>query len=194
MSQQEKFQRANEIIKNHVLISMGAGLIPIFILDFIAVTGIQMDMLRQLSSLYEIPYSENSGKSFVSALTGSSLARIGASAIKAIPGIGSVLGGVSMAAMSGASTYGVGQVFLSHFSSGGDFSDFDPFEAKGHYKSQMEKGKKMASKWKKEDNSKEEKSDEAIFKKLEKLGELKEKGILSEEEFQKMKEKLLGQL
>ena len=144
MSQQEKFEHANEIIKSHVLYSMGAGLVPIFALDIIAVTGIQMDMLRQLSSLYEIPYSKNSGKSFVSALTGSSLARIGASAVKAIPGIGTIFGGISMAAMSGASTYAVGHVFLSHFSSGGDFSNFDPFEAKGQYKYEMEKGKEMA--------------------------------------------------
>ncbi len=196
MTDQQKFDRANEIIKNHVLLSMGAGLIPIFALDLIAVTGIQMDMLRQLSKLYEVSYSDNSGKSFVSALTGSSLARIGASAIKAIPGFGTIFGGVSMAALSGASTYAVGQVFNSHFKEGGDLSDFDPLSAKSQYKTEMEKGKDLANQWKEEAEQKEAETnkEEDIFKKLERLGELKEKGVLSDKEFKELKEKLLAEL
>jgi len=36
------------------------------------------------------------------------VARVGANVLKLIPGIGSVLGGAAMSAMSGASTYAIG--------------------------------------------------------------------------------------
>src|SRR5262245_34447088 len=101
---------ADQIIKRHVIWAMGAGLIPMPVVDFTAVTAVQTDMLSQLARLYDVEYSNSSGKMFVAALTGSTFARIGASAFKALPGIGTILGGSSMSIMSGASTYAVGKV------------------------------------------------------------------------------------
>ena len=98
MSNQEQ---AEKIIRNHTLWSMGGGLLPFPILDIAAVTAIQVDMLQQLANLYEVDYSKSTGKTFVSALTGSTFAKVGASIIKALPGVGSVVGGVSMSALSG---------------------------------------------------------------------------------------------
>ena len=115
MSQNDKHQQAEAIVKTHVLISMGAGLVPIPILDIAAVTAVQMDMVKQLTMLYNVDHPNNFDKSLITALTGSIFARVGASFIKAIPVVGSVIGGLSMAIMSGASTYAVGQVFKRHF-------------------------------------------------------------------------------
>ncbi|RQH16679.1 hypothetical protein D5R40_33865, partial [Okeania hirsuta] len=64
-------------------------------LDLAAVTAIQLDMLKQLANLHELDYSETSGKALVGALTGNMMIRIGSSLFKAIPGIGTVLGGIS---------------------------------------------------------------------------------------------------
>ncbi|NNK89745.1 MAG: DUF697 domain-containing protein, partial [Saprospiraceae bacterium] len=100
---------SNSIIKNHMIWSMGAGFIPVPVADFFAVSAIQLDMIRQLSKIYEINFKETEGKAVISALTGSGIARIGARAIKFIPGIGSVLGGVTLAVLSGASTYALGE-------------------------------------------------------------------------------------
>ena len=96
---------AEKIIRSHVLWAMGGGLIPIPLVDFAAVTAIQLEMLQQLARLYDVPYTQNTGKTFVSALTGTTVARLGASMLKAIPGIGSIVGGLSMSVASGASTY-----------------------------------------------------------------------------------------
>ena len=85
-------------------------MIPIPMLDFTAVTAIQIDMLSQLSTLYGADYTASTGKTFVAALTGSTFAKIGASLVKIVPGIGTMIGGLSMSIMSGASTYAVGQV------------------------------------------------------------------------------------
>ncbi len=192
----EKLEQAQKIVKNHVLIALGAGLVPLPILDIAAVTAVQLDMLKQLARHFEVPYYESSGKGMVSALTGSTLARIGASVIKAIPGVGTVLGGVSMSIMSGASTYAVGQVFLDHFAAGGGFHDFDPLKKKDKYQEELEKGKRVAKEWKqeKEEEGEPEDDDMRLYEKLAKLGELKEKGVLSEEEFKRMKAELLGEL
>lgn len=116
---------AEKIIRSHVLWAMGGGLIPIPLVDFAAVTAIQLEMLQQLAQLYQVSYTQNTGKTFVSALTGTTIARIGASMLKAIPGVGSIIGGASMSVMSGASTYAVGQVAINLFSTSGGLSGFN---------------------------------------------------------------------
>ena len=137
-------ENANAIVKNHMIWSMGAGLIPIPIADFFAVSAIQLDMVRQLCNLYEINYKDTEGKAMITSLSGSMLAKIGARTIKFIPGVGSVIGGVTLAILSGASTYALGEVFKKHFETGGTFLDFDPGRLKKMYNEMFEKGKKYA--------------------------------------------------
>ena len=48
-------EAAHSIIKNHMVWSMGAGFIPVPIADLFAVSAIQLDMIRQLSKLYDNP-------------------------------------------------------------------------------------------------------------------------------------------
>ena len=131
----------------------------------------------------------STGKTFVAALTGSTVARIGASIIKAIPGIGTVIGGVSMSVMSGASTYAVAQVAIQHFESGGNLLNIDLSAAKSAYQGAFDEGKEFVSTLEKEKAASQD-----IFEKLEKLGQLKEQGVITEEEFQEQKQKLLDRL
>lgn len=183
---------AEKIIRSHVLWAMGGGLIPIPLVDFAAVTAIQLEMLQQLATHYGVDYSRNNAKNFVSALTGTTIASIGASMLKVIPGIGSLIGGVSMSVMSGASTYAVGQVAINIFSnSSGSIIDFniDLDQVKDFYQNAYEKGKSYVN-----DLKENEKEATNIYESLEKLGKLKEQGILSEEEFQAKKKELLDQL
>ncbi len=133
--------RTDKVIRDSVLWSMGAGLIPIPLADMVAVTAIQIDMLKQMASLYQVDFAETRLKSWLAALSGSVLPKIGAGAIKFIPGIGSLVGGLSMAALSGASTYAIGQVFAQHFETGGTLLDFDVEKFKDFYQRQFEVGK-----------------------------------------------------
>ena len=150
-------QKADAIIKNHMIWSMGAGLIPVPIADFFAVSAIQLDMIRQLAKLHDLDFTETAGKASITALTGSGLARMGARAVKFIPGVGTVLGGITMSVLSGASSYAIGQVFMKHFETGGTFLDFDPARLKKFYNEQFEKGKKMAKDIKDDDKPKKKK-------------------------------------
>ena len=45
----ERTKHAETIIRNHVIWSMGAGMIPILVADVFAVSALQLDMIRQLS-------------------------------------------------------------------------------------------------------------------------------------------------
>ena len=181
---------ADGIIRSHVLWAIGGGLIPIPLVDFAAVTAIQLEMLQQLARVYNVDYSKSMGKTFVSALTGTTIARLGASFLKAIPGVGTALGGASMAVASGASTYAVGQVAISHFSSGGSLSNFVEDRVRSAYNDAFERGKTYVS------DLEKDKGDDAanIYQSLQELGNLKDKGILTEQEFDTKKQELLARL
>lgn len=195
MSEYEKSNRnddAQSIIKNHMIWSMGAGFIPVPIADLFAVGAIQLDMIRQLCKLYGIDFKQTEGKAIISALTGSGLARLGARAVKFIPGIGSVLGGVTMAVLSGASTYALGEVFKKHFETGGTFLDFDTERLKKYYNEKFEKGKEVAEELRKQQKEANGNADFSnAVDKLKELVNMKSAGLLSDEEFEAMKKKII---
>jgi uncharacterized protein (DUF697 family) len=181
--------QADNIVKNHVMWAMGGGLVPVPLLDLAAVTAVQIDMLKSLCDLYEVDFSQAMGKSFISALTGSTFAKLGASVVKAIPGIGTLLGGLSMSILSGASTYAVGQVAIAQLTNAEDFLNIDMDKAKAMYTEFFEKGKEYVSTLEK---NKETTAD--ILQTLEKMGQLREQGILTDKEFEAKKKELLARL
>ena len=187
MNQEERAQKANDIIKNHIGFAASAGLIPIPGADLAAVTAVQLNMLRQLANLYDIKFMENIGKNIITAVAGSSIARVAASLVKIIPGVGTVVGEMSMAAMSAASTFALGKMFARHFANGGNFENFDMKSSKKVYDEELKNGKKVADT---EGVSKTTTTDDLVTQ-LKKLSELKDAGVLSDDEFQQMKAKLL---
>ncbi|MDM8536954.1 DUF697 domain-containing protein [Desulfobacterales bacterium HSG17] len=140
---------ANKSIRNHVIVSMGAGLIPLPGVDLVAITGVQLNMLRKLSKIYEIPFSEHKVKNIVSSLIGGGtsipVAGAFASVVKFIPVVGQAIGAVSLPISAGAITYAVGKVFLQHFASGGTFLTFDPDKVRDYYNEMLKEGKTVAA-------------------------------------------------
>jgi len=186
----EKQSDADRIIRNHVLISMAGGAVPVPIADLALVTGTQLNMVLKLSELYGKEYSESSARAWIHALAGGIAARLGASAIKLIPGVGSLIGGISMVIMSGASTYAMGQVIIKHYESGGTRFDFDPNKFTDLFKQQFEKGKNYADDLKKNRSEKKDNQVDAMDR-LRELGQMRDAGIISEDEFEKLKETIL---
>ena len=181
----------DRIIRGHVLWSMGAGLIPIPLFDIAAVTAIQMDALKKLADEEGVDYSTDGGKQFVTALTGGTFARLGASLLKGIPGIGTVIGGLSMSAMSAASTYAVCQVAISHFRSEGGFISADLENAKRLYEKALEKGKAFV---KKLEDEVDPKATKKVYESLDQLKSLHQEGVLTDAEYEEKKNHLLAQL
>lgn len=192
MAQSEVEVKADSIINSHLGFAMVAGAIPVPIVDIVAVTAIQMDMLQQLANLYKVDFNNERGKSLVSALIGTAIGttigRLGASAVKSIPGIGTLLGIGSQVILSGATTYAIGKVFQSHFQNNGTLFDFSVDAMKAKFEEFLNIGKKIAKEKEKEQN------EDDIISTINKLKELKDNGAITEEEYESTKKELLAKL
>ena len=152
----ERETKALKTVKNHMWWSMGAGLIPVPFVDLVAVSGVQLKMIAEISKIYNVPFQEGRGKAVVGALIGyvvpssMSFGLVG-SLLKAVPVVGVLVGAPSMALFCGASAWALGNVFIQHFESGGTFLNFKPEEVKEYFKTQFEEGRKMAATMETED-------------------------------------------
>jgi uncharacterized protein (DUF697 family) len=144
------FDNAEDLVKKSMYISMAAGIVPVPLFDFLAIAGIQLEMIRRLSHLYNVPFMEGKVKNLLGALIGgsfpSSVAPLFAGLSKMIPIVGSTIGAVTLPLAAGASTYAVGKVFIQHFESGGTFLTFDPKSVRAYYEEQFKEGKTVAAK------------------------------------------------
>ncbi|CAK8716746.1 hypothetical protein KKHLCK_05880 [Candidatus Electrothrix laxa] len=142
----------DSIIKKHIIFSMGVGLIPVPMLDLVAITGVQLNMVRKLAEMYEVPFNDHKVKSTLSSLVGGGVtvpvARTLLSLTKMIPVAGQVIGFVTMPITAGATTFAVGKVFNKHFASGGTFLTFDSEKVRVYYNSMFEKGKDVVAEMK----------------------------------------------
>ncbi len=144
----DRLEQVDKLIKNHTYGSVAIGLIPMPLVDFVALTGVQLNMLRKMCKTYDISFSKDKGKNILASLLGgvipTSLSGTLASMLKVVPLIGQTTGALSMAILAGASTYAVGKVFVQHFESGGTFLDFDPAKVKDYFAEQFQEGQKIA--------------------------------------------------
>ncbi len=136
---------ANNTIKNHVIASMGLGLIPVPLVDVSALTATQLSMIQKLCILHEIPFEEGDLKPLLTSLASAALPVMGivgiSSLVKAIPGIGTLGGSASLSVIAGAITYALGQTFAIHFAAGGTLEDLDIKQAKAFFKHEIDNGK-----------------------------------------------------
>ena len=145
----QKQDTSLKTVRNYMWWSMGAGLVPVPILDLVAVSGVQLKMLFEISKIYGIPFQESRVKAVIASLVGfivpNSLAcGVAGSAMKGIPGLGTVAGASAMVLFSAAATWALGKVFIQHFESGGTFLDFDPDTVKEYFQAQFREGQKIA--------------------------------------------------
>jgi uncharacterized protein (DUF697 family) len=104
------------------------------LLDVAVITGVQLEMLRRLSKIYGVPFTDNRGKSIIASLMGSLIPASAAantamgvgSLVKGLPGIGTAIGALTMPAFSAGATYIIGKIFIQHFASGGTLLDLSP--------------------------------------------------------------------
>jgi uncharacterized protein (DUF697 family) len=142
-------QKANDLVNRYTAWTAAAGIIPIPIVDMLAVGGLQFQMMRQLAAIYDVEFSENLGKSSIAAVVGALIpagaapvAAMGvASALKFIPIVGTTIASVTMPALSAGATYAIGRVFILHFASGGTLLDFNPREYREFIREQADKAK-----------------------------------------------------
>jgi uncharacterized protein (DUF697 family) len=140
-----KADQADKIIKNHIIAAAGIALVPMPLIDIAAITALELRMLKSLTVLYEMEFFEHRGKALIASLvSGLKVGLLTASLLKFLPGLGWVGVAAPMAAIAGAITYAVGNIFVQHFESGGTLLDFDPEKVRGFFIHEYKDGRKVA--------------------------------------------------
>jgi uncharacterized protein (DUF697 family) len=149
----DRFESANDIVKDYALWSAGFGLVPLPIIDLAAITATQVRMTSELNKhyrrwhpeRYDERFSHERVRAIIASLIGGSVPVVAGSGIgsllKGIPVIGQVLGLVTTPVFAWASTVAVGRVFIEHFESGGTLLDFDAEKMRHYYYKQFEAAK-----------------------------------------------------
>ena len=126
----DRRSRATKVVERFSFWSGVAGLLPIPFVDLAAVAALQIQMLRLISRIYDVPFSENRGKALIAGIAGTIIpvsTGVGmASMVKSIPIAGTAVGALVTPALAVAATYAIGKVFIQHFASGGTLLDFEP--------------------------------------------------------------------
>ena len=143
---ESKLDEANQAVQRNVYWAMGAGVLPMPVFDLVAITGIQLKMIRELTQIYDQPFREGIAKKAVmSLLVGMGGVGIGGfvgmSLFKFVPFIGQSLGVVSVPVVSGWLTHAVGRTFVMHFEAGGTLLDFDAKKMRDYFKQEYGRAK-----------------------------------------------------
>ena len=138
----ERKARARKLVERFSLWSGVAGLLPVPVVDLAVVAGLQFQMLRRLSQIYDVSFSKNRGKAIIASFAGTMIpASTGlgmASLIKSVPVAGTAIGAMTTPALSMGATYVIGRAFIEHFATGGTLFDFDPPDYREFVKANME--------------------------------------------------------
>ena len=137
-------ERANYIIGRYALFGTGAGILPYAGLNIAALTGVQTRMIQELANLYQVEHSQSTIRLVVqNVITSIGTRFVVGGFTRLIQSFGPlkyILGGVSSAALSGALTAEIGQLYKQHFQGGGTLADITLGQIIEHIKVQVESG------------------------------------------------------
>ncbi|HTO71117.1 MAG TPA: DUF697 domain-containing protein [Myxococcota bacterium] len=97
------------LIQNYAAGAAAAAAIPVPLLDLVAVTAVQLALVRRLAREHGASIGVDAAGAVGVGLFGALLPRVVASALKILPGIGTVGGAVAQCALSGATTWALGE-------------------------------------------------------------------------------------
>lgn len=153
-------RRAREITRNCAWGAAGIGLVPLPLVDMMAIGGLQVWLVRELSKTYGVPFSGERARAVVSALIGvaapAMLTRGVASLIKVVPVVGQALTIAVAPGLAAASTLALGRVFSAHFKTGGTLLDFDAEKMAAFYTEELNKAKEEVARAKAKGSAKAE--------------------------------------
>lgn len=127
--------QARDIIREHVILCAGANTIPVPIAGSMAVTGVQLKMLAELSRLYGVPFSHDLGRALVASAAGGVLSFVLAQnpvtrsirdfLMATVPVIAIPLRLLAGPALMAAYTLILGNAFVRHYETGGTYLNFN---------------------------------------------------------------------
>jgi uncharacterized protein (DUF697 family) len=136
-------------ISKHMAASVGAGFIPVPLVDFVAISGVQLDLVYRLCKIYDVKFSTEAARGAITSLAAAAVpvfpSTLLSSSLKFIPGIGTAAALFTTPALAAATTYAIGRVFVQHLESGGTLLTFDANKMREHFERALNEGKRMTS-------------------------------------------------
>lgn len=119
--------KAKQAVRDHALLSGGAMVIPVPLLDMAAEAAIQVRMVKRLAEIYGVDFGEERAKTLVVAALGGFSAGWAAAGLLRYASFAMYFANFwPSAILSAAITYAIGQVFIHHFGKGGSLQDLSP--------------------------------------------------------------------
>jgi uncharacterized protein (DUF697 family) len=113
--------KVEEIIKNRSLLSAGIGIIPVPVVNLLSVMAIQINMVQDITRLYNVEVKKSWIKNIISSVLGglatTGLSGVAAGSLVAVPLVGTSLAVLSAPALNGLTTYAIGYMFVRYFES-----------------------------------------------------------------------------
>lgn len=126
---------AQRIIRHHAAMCAAASFIPMPIVGSIAITGVQLDMLSDLSRLYGVPFAQDTGRALLTSAAGGLLnyylaknpiTRAVRDFLNAtVPWLAWPLRMLTAPALMAGYTMLLGQAFVRHYEKGGTHLNFN---------------------------------------------------------------------
>lgn len=139
-----KDEDAHAIVRNHTLMAAGGGLIPIPGVDVAAVMGLQVNMVRKLAEIYHVPFDPTDVRTILSCVATTGLGKLVTYAVNSYTTLFSEFGSFSdnltHGLVSGALTFGTGEIIQTHFANGGTMENLDYTHFVSYYQTKIEEG------------------------------------------------------
>jgi uncharacterized protein (DUF697 family) len=122
---------ARRIVHRYVGVSAVAGLITVPALDVVALGGVHVALIKELTDYYGAEFSEHTARNILIAITaglvpGAIGSSVGRKALSVLPFVTHGAGLLVMSAFSAGVSYALGNVFIRHFEAGGTLDSFNP--------------------------------------------------------------------
>ncbi|THH36341.1 DUF697 domain-containing protein [Neolewinella litorea] len=139
-----KQEQADALIRKYALFGTAAGLIPSFGLDVIALTALQVKMIKELANIYEYDVEDQMIRmtitTGITSLGGRLITSVATSITKAFSPLKFLIGGATQAALSGFLTAEIGKIYQARLASGENPADVTVSEIVNHVVAQIQQG------------------------------------------------------
>jgi uncharacterized protein (DUF697 family) len=134
--------KAMAIVKNWSQWSVAAGVVPVPLLDTLAISGVQLKMVHDLCKFYGVKFEKQAVIGIIVSLVGGAITTSVTDAVthaflKTIPFAEQVL----QPTLAFATTYSLGYVFVKHFEEKGTLKDFKIGVMRGYFREQLERSR-----------------------------------------------------
>lgn len=138
---------AEGIVKNYAIAALSIGLLPFPVIDGIALSNLQMNLIGRLADHYGVAFTAVYRGMAASLITGALpvlATGIGLSALKVVPVFGSLSGAGTLSTLAVAITYANGRTLIEHFEAGGTLDDLTPAVFRRRLRAKLAGGRRLA--------------------------------------------------